>query len=238
MLCALGLRCGGFGLKPPNGGLGCTLGQTGLISGWVVLDPCSLRSGSGHSHGARRKIIRDNRGLTGNILSGPHGRLSRSSLCRSCRRGLDGRGRIALWGLVLLLGRVLLRSGRLLRRGILLLVATSRCRRIVLPVRINSLLRLAIPWRLRITISLLRIAALWVTLGACRRRGHLLLSGRTGLLVGLLLRPLGSSPHLGVVVLLPRSVAAPETKAAGTQERVQKPLSETESLQGRDHCYC
>jgi hypothetical protein len=83
LLCALSLRCGGFGLKPPNRGLGCTLGQTGLIGGWIVLDPCSLRSGGGHSHGSRRKIIRGSRGLTGNILSGPQGRLSRNSLCRS-----------------------------------------------------------------------------------------------------------------------------------------------------------
>ena len=181
--------------------------------------------------------------MTGNVLSGPQGRLSRSCLRRSCRRGLDGRGRIPLWGLVLLLGRilllsrilllglVLLRSGRSLRLRILLLIAANRCRRIVLPVRINSLLRLAIPWCLRI--------ALGVTLGACRRIGHLLLSGRPRLLVGLLLRPLGTSPHLGVVVLLGSSVAAPpETKAAGTEERVQKSLSETESLQGHDHCYC
>jgi hypothetical protein len=71
LLCALGFRGGGFGLKPPNRGLRCTLGQTGLISGWIVLDPCSLRSGGGHSHGPRRKIISGNRGLTGNILSGP-----------------------------------------------------------------------------------------------------------------------------------------------------------------------
>jgi hypothetical protein len=155
---------------------------------------------------------------------------------------LAGRGRIPLWGLVLLLGRVLLlglvllRSGRLLRRGILLLVAANGSRRIVLPIRINSLLRLAVPWRLRITITLLRIA-LRVTLGAWRI-GHLLLSGRTRLLVGLLL-PLGTTPRLGVVVLLGSSVAAtPETKPAGTEERVQKPLSEAESLQGHDHCYC
>jgi hypothetical protein len=111
----------------------------------------------------------------------------------------------------LLLGRVLLRRRRLLLRGILLLVAANGSRRIVLPVRINSLLWLAIPWRLGIPISLLRIA-LRVTLGI----GHLLLSWRTGLLVGLLRRPLGTSPHLWVVVLLPRRVAAPETKAAGT----------------------